>query len=79
MEYPTLDEVKAANKRQLAIWYRFLPSPGDTVHHRNINYPDILINQTEIMSAIHDRFIKEMGGFTPELSKDIGWERRRYE
>jgi len=79
MKYPTLKEVEQADHKQLAIWYRFLPSPGDVpVHHRNINYSDILKEQTSIMIRISDRF-KEMGMFTSELSKEIGWDRRPYE
>lgn len=53
MKYPTKQEVETATKKQLAIWYRFLPSPNDE----------------QI-----DRF-RELGGFTPELSKEIGFER----
>jgi hypothetical protein len=28
MEYPTLEQVDAANALQLAQWFRFLPTPG---------------------------------------------------
>jgi len=71
MKYPTLEEVEKASHLQLARWYRFLPSPGE----RAIGHPEfnkIFQQEAEILDRIVERFNK-MGGFTPEISKKIGW------
>lgn len=60
MDYPTIEQVQAANQEQLCWWYRFLPSPSVQLH------------QVEVMNLIVDRH-REGGGFTPEISKRIGW------
>lgn len=60
MNYPTIEEVDNASKEQLARWYRYLPI-GTTLEH------------LEIVNRVCDRF-KESGGWTPELSKTVGWE-----
>jgi len=57
-EFPTIEEVEKADKKQLARWYRFLPS-GETAAEQ------------KIMKRIAERFEK-VGGMTPELSKKIG-------
>ena len=60
MEYPTIEEVEKANRERLCRWYRFLPS---------------LYSEEKV--SIMDRIVKrwrEMGGFTPEISKRIGWD-----
>ena len=56
--FPTLQEVEKADEKQLARWYRFLPS-GETPADQ------------KIMKRIAERFEK-FGGMTPELSKKIG-------
>lgn len=56
--YPTLEQVEKADRRQLCQWHRFLSSADD--EHRSIQ------------DRIHERFL-EVGGFTPQISKDIGW------
>ena len=56
--FPTIEEVEKADKKQLARWYRFLPS-GETAADQ------------KIMRRIADRFEK-LGGMTAELSKKIG-------
>lgn len=61
MEYPTLKEVESANRYTICGWYRFLPSPNSEAKE-----------QVNIMDRICDRF-KELGGFTPEISKQMGW------
>ena len=61
MTYPTLKEIDAADRLQLGRWYRFLPM-AET--------PD----QVRIIDRLYERFMNEMGGFTPEISKAIGWE-----
>ena len=59
MNYPTISEVDGAGIEQLARWYRFLPSPNNEL-------------QVEIMNKVVSTF-DSLGGFTPELSKRIGW------
>jgi hypothetical protein len=75
MIYPKIWEIKAAEREQLARWYRFLPSPGT----RCIGESDELFHATleaesAAMDLICERF-KEMGMFDPDLSKRIGWEK----
>lgn len=60
MQYPTLEEADKATRREVCRWGRFLPSPdGDA--------------QVKVMNRIAARF-KAFGGFTPRLSKCIGWD-----
>ncbi len=55
---PTLEQVENASHEQLGRWYRFLPSPKDDA-------------EVEVMNRLVERF-REMGSFTPALSKKIG-------
>lgn len=57
--YPSKSEVESADREQLARWWRFLRSPQNPA-------------EVEIMNRIAERF-KGLGGFTPEISKAIGW------
>ena len=59
MKYPTLKEVESAGRFAVCEWYRFLPSPMND-------------EQVKIMNRICERY-KELGGFTPEISKVMGW------
>lgn len=59
MRFPTVDEVNAANTLQLAKWWRFLECTEE--HH------------IDIINLVADRF-KEAGGWTPALSKQVGWD-----
>ncbi len=59
MNYPTLVQVESANHEQLARWSRHLPVCQDEV-------------QTEVINRIVER-LDELGGFTPEISKRVGW------
>ena len=73
MKYPTLNEVNTASRYQICYWWRLLPSPGS----RAVDKPEhifrpILEAEKVIMDRIAERF-KEVGGFTPEISKSIGW------
>lgn len=71
MKYPTLDEVNTASHLKLCKWYRFLPSPGlEGIGGQD--FDTTLKRQGPIMDRIVDR-VKEFGGFTPEISKEIGW------
>ena len=56
---PTMKDVEKADREQICRWWRFLPSPRTD-------------EEVEIMNRIADRF-DELGGFTPEISKRIGW------
>lgn len=69
--YPTLEEVETASHRQICIWWRFLNSPGMS----RIDFDDFketLDKEVLIMNKIGEK-LKEYGGFTPEISKSIGW------
>lgn len=59
MEFPTMEEVKKADREQLCRWFRFLPSP-------------LMEGEANIMDEIALRHRKK-GGFTPEISEEIGW------
>lgn len=78
MTYPTLEEVEKADRFQICYWWRFLPSPGASALDCSFNsgnseyFEQVLEKETEIMNKIAARF-KELGGFTPEISKRIGW------
>ena len=58
MNYPTLEQVQKADRFQICEWYRFLPSANDEQYH--------------IQTLIYEKF-QEFGGFTPSISKAIGW------
>jgi hypothetical protein len=59
VNYPSLEQVQDASHEQLARWYRHLQSPQDEA-------------QVKVMERIVERF-QQLGGFTPELSKRVGW------
>ena len=56
---PTMEEVEKADREQLCKWWRFLRSP-------------VTDSEFEIMNRIAER-LDDLGGFTPEISKRIGW------
>lgn len=79
--YPTIEAVNAAGHEQICRWYRFLPSPGsEAIPKANVEitaadrdkFDMLLEGQATIMDRIAER-LKEFGGFTPEISKRIGW------
>ena len=81
MNYPTMAEVEAADRVQICIWWRKLKSPGtEAIPPANVEYTDamqahfqeVLEEQSKIMDRIAERF-KDLGGFTPAISKAIGW------
>ena len=74
MKYPTIHEVERAGMVQLANWYRFLPSPGENAP-RNVEWPLVMAEEVRIMNLIVTRF-NANGGFTKELSKEIGWDKQ---
>lgn len=82
MKYPTLDEVNEAGQTQLCRWMRFLPSPGMnairagsgtlTAEWRR-QAEEIGEKERDILMRIGERH-GEGGGFTPAISKAIGWD-----
>lgn len=71
--YPQDSAVEAADKMQLGRWLRHLPSPGYHALDRD-DFQDVLDAEIKILERIQERFLA-MGGWTPELSKAIGWQR----
>jgi hypothetical protein len=59
VEYPTLEEVNAADRLAICRWWRFLPGPKS-------------IDELTTIERIHKRLI-ELGGMSPEISKLLGW------
>ena len=73
MKYPSVKEVRQASHTQLAMWHRFLPSPGECA----IDTPEFE-NVLEQQACVADMIIARLsilGGITPEISKSIGWEK----
>jgi hypothetical protein len=58
-KYPTAEEVEAADRFQLCKWHRFLRSPESE-------------KEVDLNRRMFERW-EEAGGFTPEISKSIGW------
>ena len=71
MKYPNLEDVEHARLLDLCRWQRFLPSPGMTVIGRPA-FEETLLRQSAVMTRIVER-VKALGGFTPEISKALGW------
>ena len=73
MSYPNEEQIERADHAQLAYWVRFLPSPGSRATGMDpASFQLILLEEKEILDRIIARF-NEMGGMTPEISKEIGW------
>lgn len=75
MRYPTQEDVDKATRRQLGIWYRFLPSPG----YSGIGLPTDAFHECKqyelrILERIIARFKNEFGGWDSELSRSVGWD-----
>ena len=71
MDYPTIEQVKVADRIQLATWHRFLPSPGWHYADKE-NFSEMIEKEIIIANLIHDRF-QELGGMNSNISKLIGW------
>ena len=76
MSYPTLEQVEAATHYEICKWWRFLPSPGSSaIGDSDREYFDkTLARELKVMDKIKER-LDHFGGFTPEISKSLGWER----
>ncbi len=72
MSYPTMEEVEAMSHFQLAHMYRFQGSAGRDAIGKP-NFEEILQQQLKIQERMLERFEK-MGGWNPQLSKQIGWD-----
>lgn len=70
--YPTIEDVQKADQLQLCRWLRFLQSPGLSAIGRSDFY-SVMDHEAAILNRIMERSI-EGGGFTPQISKAIGWE-----
>ena len=69
--YPTLEQVNNASHYEICEWVRFLPSPAMS-YVGLPNFAEKLEEQATIMDRIVAR-LAELGGFTPEISKQLGW------
>ena len=56
---PTMEEVEKADREQICRWWRFSPSPKTD-------------DEVKVINRISERF-DDLGGFTPAISKRIGW------
>ena len=73
MEYPTIEEVEKASHEQICRWWRFLKSPGQSAIGKGRPlFEEIGQREMLVMNRIAER-LKEFGGFTPTISKRIGW------
>lgn len=61
MAYPSKLQIELASRVQLCRWWRFIDSPTCPTEQR-------------LMDRIVERF-NEAGGFTPEISKLLGWKK----
>lgn len=59
-QYPDTASVESADRMQICKWYRFLRGPKDP-------------SEESIVNRICDCF-RKFDGFTPEISKAIGWD-----
>lgn len=69
--YPTPAEVEAADVMALGRWMRHLPSPALHAIGRD-DFQDVLDAEAAVMTRITERF-NALGGWTPGLSRAIGW------
>ncbi len=76
MPYPPAEDVETADRAQLAEWIRFLESPGMSAVQSE-EFPDTVERERELLQRIEERF-REEGGWTPELSKRVGWAELDY-
>lgn len=70
--YPSMEQVNAASHYQICAWWRFLNGPGLIALGRD-DFEQVLDREVKIMERIGAR-LKEYGGFTPEISKSLGWK-----
>jgi hypothetical protein len=74
MKYPDIGHVRTASRVRLAMWCRFLPSPGSAWIAESPTLFDMMLGyEANVMQAILDRF-NELGGWSPSLSKKVSWD-----
>lgn len=71
-QYPSAEQIEAADKNQLGGWIRRLPSPGLWAVERD-DFETVLAAENKAMERILARF-RQMGGWSPDVSKAVGWE-----
>lgn len=88
MKYPTMQEVEAADKKQLATWHRFLPSPGavysdkapattlnaDAQEETGEQWQERSDREFAILGRITAR-LTDAGGWDAQLSKEVGLDK----
>lgn len=70
-----MDQVNAADRYTICSWNRFLDSPGMAAINANKSSEECnaaIDAEAIIMDRIVER-LEEFGGFTPEISKSLGW------
>jgi hypothetical protein len=73
VNYPNIEAVNEADRYQICYWWRFLPAPGLRAFKKSpAEFQKALDEDVIIINRIAERF-KELGGFTPEISKSMGW------
>jgi hypothetical protein len=72
MEYPTLVEVEMAGHLQICMWARRLPTPGFSAIGGPL-FAATMSAEAMVLGRICAR-LRDFGGFTPEISKQIGWD-----
>lgn len=69
MTYPkTIEEIRNADKITVCRWHRFATTDG-MLSICNDDLDKAIAMNNELYNRVH-----ELGGFTPEISKQIGWE-----
>lgn len=68
MNYPTIDQIKNADRLTICRWWRFLPLDWG-LKATNDNLDEAL----KLQEALSNRF-KEVGGFNTSISKQVGWD-----
>lgn len=77
MKYPTQAEIEKASHVQLGTWVRYLPPPGQgAIGQRDVF--KVMKEEQRLQALILMRF-GDCGGWTPEVSKDVGWTREEGE
>lgn len=71
MNYPTREQVEVASLFDLCRWWRFQGGPGlGRIGHDD--FQETMERESILMVRIGER-IKELGGWTPDISKRLGW------
>jgi hypothetical protein len=74
LEYPKMENVRTANRLKLAMWARFLPSPGSAwIGQCSVVFDVMHQAEATTLKAILARF-NELGGWSPAVSKKLGWD-----